>query len=78
MFVCLFIYLLVCLFAPRQVRGKEVKRDEKFEVCVSEDGLTYTLKIKGVKASDAGDYEVSLGDLQATVPLVIDRKLHPE
>ncbi|KAG7268663.1 hypothetical protein CRUP_018374, partial [Coryphaenoides rupestris] len=56
-----------------KVRGKEVKRDEKFEVCVSEDGLTYTLKIKDVKASDAGDYEVSVEDLQATVPLVIDR-----
>uniref|UniRef100_A0A667WSX9 Immunoglobulin superfamily member 22 n=2 Tax=Myripristis murdjan TaxID=586833 RepID=A0A667WSX9_9TELE len=56
-----------------KVKGKEVKRDEKFDVSLSEDGLTYTLKIKDVKASDTGDYTISIGDLTATVPLFIER-----
>ncbi|KAM4618625.1 immunoglobulin superfamily member 22-like [Polymixia lowei] len=56
-----------------KVRDKEVKRDEKFEVSLSEDGLTYTLKIKDVKASDTGDYSISIGDLTATAPLFIER-----
>lgn len=56
-----------------KVKGKEVKRDEKFEVSLSEDGLTYTLKIKDVKVSDTGDYTISIGDLSATVPLFIER-----
>lgn len=56
-----------------QVKGKEVKRDEKFDVSLSQDGLTYTLKIKDVKVSDTGDYTISIGDLTATVPLFIER-----
>ncbi|KAI3371505.1 hypothetical protein L3Q82_024091 [Scortum barcoo] len=56
-----------------KVKGKEVKRDEKFDVSLSEDGLTYTLKIKDVKVSDTGDYTISIGDLAATVPLFIER-----
>nr|XP_046251316.1 immunoglobulin superfamily member 22-like [Scatophagus argus] len=56
-----------------KVRGKEVKRDEKFDVSLSEDGLTYTLKIKDVKVSDTGDYTINIGDLSATVPLFIER-----
>ncbi|KAF7668959.1 hypothetical protein LDENG_00273520 [Lucifuga dentata] len=56
-----------------KVKDKEVKRDEKFDVSVSEDGLTYTLKIKDVKVSDTGDYTISIGDLTATVPLFIER-----
>nr|XP_033491616.1 immunoglobulin superfamily member 22-like isoform X1 [Epinephelus lanceolatus] len=56
-----------------KVKGKEVKRDEKFDVSLSEDGLTYTLKIKDVKVSDTGDYTISIGDLTATVPLFIER-----
>ncbi|KAG7523152.1 immunoglobulin superfamily member 22 [Solea senegalensis] len=56
-----------------KVKGKEVRRDEKFEVSLSEDGLTYTLKIKDVKVSDTGDYTISIGDLTATVPLFIER-----
>lgn len=56
-----------------QVKGKEVKRDEKFDMALSEDGLTYTLKIKDVKVSDTGDYTISIGDLTATVPLFIER-----
>ncbi|XP_056138393.1 immunoglobulin superfamily member 22-like [Lampris incognitus] len=54
-------------------KGKEVKRDEKFEVSQSGDGLTYTLKIKDVKSSDSGDYTISIGDLTATAPLFIER-----
>lgn len=61
------------VFVFWQVKGKEVKRDEKFDVSLSEDGLTYTLKIKDVKVSDTGDYTVSIGDLAATVPLFIER-----
>uniref|UniRef100_A0A8D3A9S6 Immunoglobulin superfamily member 22 n=1 Tax=Scophthalmus maximus TaxID=52904 RepID=A0A8D3A9S6_SCOMX len=56
-----------------KVRGKEVKRDEKFDVTLSDDGRTYTLKIKDVKVSDTGDYAVSIGDLTATAPLFIER-----
>ncbi|KAL4622694.1 immunoglobulin superfamily member 22 [Arapaima gigas] len=53
--------------------GKEVKRDDKFDVSVSEDGLTYTMKIKDVRPSDTGEYTLSLGDLSAKAPLFIDR-----
>lgn len=56
-----------------KVKGKEVKRDEKFDVSVSEDGLTYTLKIKDVRASDTGEYTVNIGDLTASAPLLIER-----
>lgn len=56
-----------------QVKGKEARRDEKFDVSLSEDGLTYTLKIKDVKVSDTGDYTISIGDLTATVTLFIER-----
>ncbi|XP_028813249.1 immunoglobulin superfamily member 22-like isoform X2 [Denticeps clupeoides] len=56
-----------------QFKGKEVKRDEKIDMTVSEDGLTYTLKIKDVRPSDTGDYTLSLGDLNATAPLYIER-----
>ncbi|XP_034735487.1 immunoglobulin superfamily member 22-like isoform X2 [Etheostoma cragini] len=56
-----------------KVKGKEVKRDEKYDVSLSEDGLTYTLKIKDAKVSDTGDYTISIGDLTATVPLFIER-----
>lgn len=56
-----------------QVKGKEVRRDEKFDVSLSEDGLTYTLKIKDVKVSDTGDYTISIGDVTATVTLFIER-----
>uniref|UniRef100_A0A4W4HKI3 Immunoglobulin superfamily member 22 n=1 Tax=Electrophorus electricus TaxID=8005 RepID=A0A4W4HKI3_ELEEL len=55
-------------------KGKELKRDEKLDICVSEDGLTYTLKIKDVRPSDTGDYTISIGDLTTTAPLCIERK----
>lgn len=54
--------------------GKELKRDEKFDMVVSEDGLTHTLKIKDVRPSETGEYTLSLGDLISTSPLFIDRK----
>ncbi|XP_026872193.2 immunoglobulin superfamily member 22 isoform X2 [Electrophorus electricus] len=54
-------------------KGKELKRDEKLDICVSEDGLTYTLKIKDVRPSDTGDYTISIGDLTTTAPLCIER-----
>lgn len=57
-----------------QFKGKELKRDEKFDVCVSDDGLTYTLKIKDVRPSDTGNYTISLGDLTTTASLFIERK----
>ncbi|KAK2842051.1 hypothetical protein Q5P01_012251 [Channa striata] len=56
-----------------KVNGKEVKRDEKFNISLSDDGLTYTLKIKDVKVSDTGDYTINIGDLTAIVPLFIER-----
>ncbi|KAK7891736.1 hypothetical protein WMY93_023699 [Mugilogobius chulae] len=56
-----------------KVKDKELKRDDKFDVSLSEDGLTYTLKIKDVKVSDTGDYTITIGDLTATVPLFIQR-----
>ncbi|XP_026775232.3 immunoglobulin superfamily member 22 [Pangasianodon hypophthalmus] len=56
-----------------QFKGKELKRDEKFDVCVSDDGLTYTLKIKDVRPSDTGDYAISIGDLTTTASLFIER-----
>lgn len=57
-----------------QFKGKELKRDEKFDVCVSDDGLTYTLKIKDVRPSDTGDYTISIGDLTTTASLFIERR----
>uniref|UniRef100_W5M1J2 Immunoglobulin superfamily member 22 n=1 Tax=Lepisosteus oculatus TaxID=7918 RepID=W5M1J2_LEPOC len=56
-----------------KVRGKEVKRDEKFDVSVSADGLTYTLKIKDVRPSDIGEYSMSIGDMTASTQLFINR-----
>ncbi|KAM9568035.1 LOW QUALITY PROTEIN: immunoglobulin superfamily member 22-like [Salvelinus alpinus] len=56
-----------------KVKGKEVKRGEKFDMPVSEDGLTYTLKIKDVRASHTGDYTMSIRDLTASAPLFIER-----
>ncbi|XP_066526079.1 immunoglobulin superfamily member 22-like [Hoplias malabaricus] len=54
-------------------KGKELKRDEKFDVSASEDGLTYILKIKDVRPGDTGDYTISIGELTTTAPLFIER-----
>ncbi|KAG2462986.1 IGS22 protein, partial [Polypterus senegalus] len=57
-----------------KVKGKELKRDEKFDVSVSEDGLTYTMKIKDVRHSDIGDYSLCIGDMVASTQLFIDSR----
>lgn len=46
---------------------------KSLKISLSEDGLTYTLKIKDVKVSDTGDHTISIGDLTATLPLSIER-----
>lgn len=54
-----------------QVKEKGRERDEKSDVSLYEDGLTYTLKIKDMKATDAGNYTISTGDITATLLLFI-------
>ncbi|XP_059829909.1 immunoglobulin superfamily member 22-like [Hypanus sabinus] len=54
-------------------RGIEVKRDDKHDIIVSEDGLTHTLKIKDVRPSDIGEYSFSAGDIVSSSELQIDR-----
>ena len=54
--------------------GKELKRDEKYEITVSEDGLTHTLKIKDARLSDAGEFSAEAGDLVQKAQLTIDRE----
>lgn len=49
-----------------------MKRDEKLDMSLSEDSLTYTQKIKDMKVSDTGDYTISIGDLTVTGPLFTD------
>ncbi|XP_053123582.1 immunoglobulin superfamily member 22 isoform X1 [Hemicordylus capensis] len=53
--------------------GKELKRDEKYEIITSEDGLTHTLKIKDVRPSDVGDVSFETGDLITKAELLIQR-----
>lgn len=54
-----------------QVKEKGRERDEKSDVSLYEDGLTYTLKIKDMEATDTGNYTISTGDLTATLLLFI-------
>lgn len=59
--------------------GKELKRDEKYEITVSEDGLTHTLKIKDARLCDTGEFSAEVGDLVQKAQLTIDREwLGPE
>uniref|UniRef100_A0A7M4FIS6 Immunoglobulin superfamily member 22 n=1 Tax=Crocodylus porosus TaxID=8502 RepID=A0A7M4FIS6_CROPO len=53
--------------------GKELKRDDKYEIISSDDGLTHTLKIKDVRPSDIGEISVEAGDLVQKAPLIIER-----
>ncbi|MBZ3868933.1 Immunoglobulin superfamily member 22 [Sciurus carolinensis] len=53
--------------------GKELKRDDKYEISVSEDGLTHTLKIKDARLSDSGEFSVEAGNLVQKTQLTIDR-----
>lgn len=52
----------------------KLKRDEKFDVCVPDGGLTYTIKIKDVCTSDTGDYTISIGNLTTRASLFIEHK----
>ncbi|CAK6449257.1 unnamed protein product [Pipistrellus nathusii] len=54
--------------------GKELKRDEKYEISVSEDGLTHTLKIKDDRLSDSGEFSAQVGDLVQKAQLTIDHE----
>lgn len=54
--------------------GKELKRDDKYEIITSEDGLTHTLKIKDVRPSDMGNISFEAGDLVTKTELFIERK----
>nr|XP_006133509.1 immunoglobulin superfamily member 22 isoform X2 [Pelodiscus sinensis]XP_006133510.1 immunoglobulin superfamily member 22 isoform X2 [Pelodiscus sinensis]XP_014434234.1 immunoglobulin superfamily member 22 isoform X2 [Pelodiscus sinensis] len=53
--------------------GKDLKRDDKFEIITSDDGLTHTLKIKDVRPSDIGEFSAQAGDLVQKAPLFIER-----
>ncbi|KAF7245553.1 Immunoglobulin superfamily member 22 [Varanus komodoensis] len=53
--------------------GKELKRDDKYEIITSEDGLTHTLKIKDVRPSDMGEVAFETGDLVTKAELFIER-----
>ncbi|XP_034500689.1 immunoglobulin superfamily member 22-like [Ailuropoda melanoleuca] len=54
--------------------GKELKRDEKYEITVSEDGLTHTLKIKDARLCDTGEFSAEVGDLVQKAQLTIDQE----
>ncbi|KAF5918910.1 hypothetical protein HPG69_005951 [Diceros bicornis minor] len=58
----------VCKFS-----GKELKRDEKYEITVSEEGLTHRLKIKDARLSDSGEFSAEAGDLVQKAQLPTDR-----
>ncbi|KAL8169933.1 UNVERIFIED_CONTAM: Immunoglobulin superfamily member 22 [Gekko kuhli] len=53
--------------------GKELKRDDKYEIISSEDGLTHTLKIKDVRTSDMGEISAEAGELVTKTDLIIQR-----
>ncbi|XP_060132103.1 immunoglobulin superfamily member 22 isoform X1 [Zootoca vivipara] len=53
--------------------GRELKRDDKYEIISSEDGLTHTLKIKDVRPSDVGAVTFEAGDLTTQADLSIQR-----
>ncbi|CAI5763292.1 immunoglobulin superfamily member 22 [Podarcis lilfordi] len=53
--------------------GRELKRDDKYEIISSEDGLTHTLKIKDVRPSDVGAVTFEAGDLSTKADLSIQR-----
>ncbi|XP_054828720.1 immunoglobulin superfamily member 22 [Eublepharis macularius] len=53
--------------------GKELKRDDKYEIISSEDGLTHTLKIKDARPSDMGEISAEAGQLVTKTELFIQR-----
>ncbi|CAL8321967.1 unnamed protein product [Gadus morhua 'NCC'] len=44
------------------------------QTVILEDGLTYTLEIRDVKAREAGGYDISVGDLRATRTLLVGQR----
>ncbi|KAM6359104.1 LOW QUALITY PROTEIN: immunoglobulin superfamily member 22 [Alca torda] len=46
----------------KKFNGKELKWDDKYEITTSDDGLAYTMKIKGVLSSDFKELSVEAGD----------------
>uniref|UniRef100_A0A670XXR4 Immunoglobulin superfamily member 22 n=1 Tax=Pseudonaja textilis TaxID=8673 RepID=A0A670XXR4_PSETE len=57
-----------------KLNGKELKRDEKYEIITSEDGLTHTLKIKDARLSDMGKVSFEGGGLLTETELFIQSK----
>ncbi|KAG8125722.1 hypothetical protein E2320_020886 [Naja naja] len=56
-----------------KLNGKELKRDDKYEIITSEDGLTHTLKIKDARLSDMGKVSFEGGGLLTETELFIQR-----
>ncbi|KAL7992136.1 hypothetical protein Chor_016392 [Crotalus horridus] len=56
-----------------KLNGKELKRDDKYEIITSEDGLTHTLKIKDARPSDMGKVSFETGGLVTETELFIQR-----
>lgn len=54
--------------------GKELKRDEKYEITASEDGLTHTYKIQDARFSDSGEFSAKAGDLVQKTQLTTDHE----
>lgn len=57
-----------------KLNGKELKRDDKYEIITSEDGLTHTLKIKDCRTSDMGKVSFEGGGLLTETELFIQSK----
>uniref|UniRef100_A0A8C6XX16 Immunoglobulin superfamily member 22 n=1 Tax=Naja naja TaxID=35670 RepID=A0A8C6XX16_NAJNA len=57
-----------------KLNGKELKRDDKYEIITSEDGLTHTLKIKDARLSDMGKVSFEGGGLLTETELFIQSK----
>lgn len=51
--------------------GKELKRDEKYDITVSEDGLTHTLKAKDARLINSGEFSTVVGELVQKAQLTI-------
>lgn len=51
--------------------GKELKRDEKYDITVSEDGLTHILKAKDARLSNNGEFSAVVGELVQKAQLTI-------
>ena len=54
--------------------GKELKRGEKYEITVSEDGLTHTYKVQDARLSDGGEFSAKAGYLVQKAQLTTDHE----